>query len=53
MLERFGLVSITSKRPVVYHPLFPLFNAAFAALDFARGLFAKTSQMFFVLGKRR
>lgn len=51
MLQRLGVVSITRERPVVYHPLFPLLNAGFAALDFARGLFAKTSQMFFILGK--
>lgn len=50
-LERRGMVKVTRERPVVYHPLFPLFSASFAALDFARRPFAKTSQMFFVLGK--
>ncbi len=51
-LERLGLVSITKQRPVMYHPLFPLFGAFFAAIDFARKPFAKTSQMFVVLGKK-
>jgi 2-polyprenyl-3-methyl-5-hydroxy-6-metoxy-1,4-benzoquinol methylase len=44
-----GVVSVSRERPVVYHPLFSLFAAAFAALDFLRRPFAKTSQMFFVL----
>jgi len=49
-LEKMGLVSISRERPVVYHPLFGLLSAFFAAFDFIRGLFAKTSQMFFILG---
>ncbi len=48
-LARHGLVRITQQRPVVYHPLFGLLAAGFAALDFVRRPFAKTSQMFFVL----
>ncbi len=44
-----GLARISRERPVVYHPLFGLLAAAFAALDFMRRPFAKTSQMFFVL----
>lgn len=49
-LAERGAVSITRERPAVYHPLFPLLNAIFAAFDFLRGfLGAKTSQMFFVL----
>src|SRR6185503_4372839 len=43
------LVKITAQRPVVYHPLFGVFAAMFAALDFMRRPFAKTSQMFFVV----
>ncbi len=50
-LENMGLVSITRERPVVYHPLYAPLTGLFAGFDFARGLFAKTSQMFFVLGK--
>lgn len=50
-MERRGWVSITKERPVMYHPLFPALGAFFAAVDFARRPFAKTSQMFFVLGK--
>lgn len=44
-----GMVSITRERPVFGHPLFGILVAVFAALDFARRPFAKTSQMFFVL----
>jgi 2-polyprenyl-3-methyl-5-hydroxy-6-metoxy-1,4-benzoquinol methylase len=52
-LERLGWVSITRQRPVVYHPLFGVLSAGFAAFDFVRGRFAKTSQMFFILGNKR
>lgn len=48
-LSKRGVVAITRERPVVYHPLFGLFSAMFAALDFMRMPFARTSQMFFVL----
>lgn len=41
---------ITRERPVFYHPAFGLLTAAFAALDFSRIAFSKTSQMFFTLG---
>jgi 2-polyprenyl-3-methyl-5-hydroxy-6-metoxy-1,4-benzoquinol methylase len=44
-----GLARISRERPVVYHPLFGLLAAGFAAFDFLRMPFAKTSQMFFVL----
>jgi len=46
-----GLVRITKPRPVFDHPLFGPLAAAFAALDFLRRPFARTSQMFFVLEK--
>jgi 2-polyprenyl-3-methyl-5-hydroxy-6-metoxy-1,4-benzoquinol methylase len=48
-----GLVRVSRERPVVYHPLFGLLAAAFAALDYMRRPFAKTSQMFFVLEHER
>ncbi|HEY9610892.1 class I SAM-dependent methyltransferase [Allocoleopsis sp.] len=48
-LERHSLVSITREKPVVYHPLFLPLSAIFAVIDFVRGLFSKTSQMFFIL----
>lgn len=51
-MERLGWVSITRERPVVYHPLFGILSAFFAAFDFIRGRFAKTSQMFFILGNK-
>jgi 2-polyprenyl-3-methyl-5-hydroxy-6-metoxy-1,4-benzoquinol methylase len=47
-----GIVKISRQRPVVNHPLFSLLAAAFAALDFVRRPFAKTSQMFFVLERQ-
>ncbi|HMJ54434.1 MAG TPA: class I SAM-dependent methyltransferase [Polyangiaceae bacterium] len=46
-----GLLRVTRERPIFNHPLFGLAAAAFAALDFVRAPFAKTSQMFFVLGR--
>jgi 2-polyprenyl-3-methyl-5-hydroxy-6-metoxy-1,4-benzoquinol methylase len=46
-----GLVKISKERPVFYHPLFGPLAGLFAALDFVRRPFAKTSQMFFVLGR--
>jgi len=50
-LARRRLVRVSRERPVVYHPLFGPLAALFAAFDFARRPFAKTSQMFFVLGR--
>jgi len=50
-LRLSGLTRIDRERPVVQHPLFGPLNAVFAAFDFARMPFAKTSQMFFVLGR--
>jgi 2-polyprenyl-3-methyl-5-hydroxy-6-metoxy-1,4-benzoquinol methylase len=48
-LARRSRVNITRERPVVYHALFPLFSALFAAFDFLRMPVARTSQMFFLL----
>jgi hypothetical protein len=50
-LRARGLTRIDRDRPVVQHPCFGLLNAAFAAFDFMRMPFAKTSQMFFILGE--
>jgi SAM-dependent methyltransferase len=44
-----GLVAISRKRPLLEHPLFGMTAVAFAAFDFLRRPFAKTSQMLFVL----
>ena len=49
-LSKAGLVNISKERPVVYHPLFGVLSAGFALIDFIRRPFAKTSQMFFMLG---
>jgi SAM-dependent methyltransferase len=51
-MERRGWTSITNTRPVIYHALFPLFCAFFAAFDYIRKPIAKTSQMFVVLGRK-
>jgi hypothetical protein len=51
-LDGAGVISITRERPAPYHPAFGPLNAAFAALDFARKPFGKTSQMFFILGRQ-
>jgi SAM-dependent methyltransferase len=50
-LARHGLVNISAKRPVAYHPLFGLMTGLFAAVDIFRGFFSKTSQMFAVITK--
>jgi 2-polyprenyl-3-methyl-5-hydroxy-6-metoxy-1,4-benzoquinol methylase len=44
-------ITITSERPVVKHPLFPVLLGIFAALDLIRKPFAKTSQMFIILSR--
>ena len=50
-LDKKGIVSVTRSRPAMSHPLFAPLAALFAAFDFARKPFSKTSQMFFVLGR--
>jgi 2-polyprenyl-3-methyl-5-hydroxy-6-metoxy-1,4-benzoquinol methylase len=52
-LSRSNVVRISRERPVFDHPLYAPLAAGFAALDFLRLPFAKTSQMFFVLGHAR
>lgn len=49
LLNQRGLVRLDRDRPVHRHPLNAPLLAAFAALDFARLPFARTSQMFAVL----
>jgi 2-polyprenyl-3-methyl-5-hydroxy-6-metoxy-1,4-benzoquinol methylase len=45
-LARRGAATITSERPAVRHPLFPVLSVAFAAFDLARSKCgARTSQM--------
>ena len=50
-LASAGVVRITRERPGPYHPLYAPLSAGFAALDFLRGPFARTSQMFFTLSR--
>ncbi len=42
---------LSAERPIVQHPLYPLFLGLFAGFDILRKPFAKTSQMFIVLSK--
>lgn len=54
VLAARGWVSITSDRPAMNHPLFPILSALFAVFDLARTpLGAKSSQMFLTLGRRQ
>ena len=49
-LYRKRLVRISANRPIIFHWLFAPLSALFALFDFIRSPFAKTSQMFIVLG---
>ncbi|WP_246738314.1 methyltransferase domain-containing protein [Bradyrhizobium sp. CCBAU 051011] len=51
-MRRFGLIEISAQRPASYHPLNPLLQASFAAVEFARAPFARLSKMVFTLGRR-
>ena len=44
-LRKLGVCSVSAKRPSIEHPLTPLFQIGFAALDFLRMPFSKTSQV--------
>jgi len=48
-LSRKGWIHVSAKRPALNHPLYGPLCIVFAGIDFARGLFAKTSQMLVVL----
>jgi 2-polyprenyl-3-methyl-5-hydroxy-6-metoxy-1,4-benzoquinol methylase len=48
-LRMLRLAKISRERPSVYHPLVPLFQVIFAAVDFIRRPFFALSQMVFVL----
>jgi 2-polyprenyl-3-methyl-5-hydroxy-6-metoxy-1,4-benzoquinol methylase len=50
-LTRKKIIRTSSQRPVIFHWLFAPISAFFAVVDFARKPFAKTSQMFILLGK--
>jgi len=51
MLAERGLIKVSADAPMYRHPLVPLLTAAFAALDFARRPFMRTSQMFAILSR--
>ena len=44
-LRKLGLCTVTASRPSLENPLTPLFHIVFAAFDFLRMPFAKTSQI--------
>jgi 2-polyprenyl-3-methyl-5-hydroxy-6-metoxy-1,4-benzoquinol methylase len=50
-LHRKRLVHVSAKKPIIFHWLFAPLSAFFAVVDFVRKPFAKTSQMFILLGK--
>ena len=50
-LRRRGWIKASAARPIPRHPLYQILSAAFAAFDMVRGVFFRTSQMFFVLEK--
>ncbi len=50
-LHRKKIVHVSAKKPIIFHWLFAPLSAVFAVFDFARKPFAKTSQMFILLGK--
>ena len=49
LLHKNGLIHLSAERPTAQHPLNPLLSLLFAAFDFIRLPFFKTSQMYFVL----
>jgi len=46
-----NILKVTKERPVIFHPLFPFISSLFAAFDFVRKPFSRTSQMFITLKK--
>lgn len=48
-----GLVKISPKKPLPFHPLAAPIMALSAAFDIIRGAFVKTSQMFIILNKKK
>ena len=50
-LSRKKIIHTSALKPIIFHWLFAPISAVFAVFDFARKPFAKTSQMFILLGK--
>jgi 2-polyprenyl-3-methyl-5-hydroxy-6-metoxy-1,4-benzoquinol methylase len=50
-LSRKKIIRTSAQQPIIFHWLFAPLSAIFAVFDFARKPFAKTSQMFILLGK--
>ncbi len=51
-LNRKKMVSVSAKKPIIFHWLFAPLSAVFALFDFIRSPFAKTSQMFIELQRK-
>ena len=51
-MHDLGLLKISKEAPIFYKPIYKLFILMFAAIDFIRGIFFKTSQMFLILNKK-
>jgi hypothetical protein len=49
MLKNMKLIDISAEKPAYRHPLAPFLTLGFAAFDFLRKPFMRTSQMFVVL----
>jgi SAM-dependent methyltransferase len=49
MLKNMGLIDISAEKPAYRHPLAPFLTLGFAAFDFLRRPFMRTSQMFIIL----
>jgi 2-polyprenyl-3-methyl-5-hydroxy-6-metoxy-1,4-benzoquinol methylase len=50
-LHRRKIVTVSARRPIIFHWLFAPVSAVFAIFDFIRRPFAKTSQLFIILNK--
>jgi SAM-dependent methyltransferase len=48
-LAKIKLLRVNKKRPIIFHPAFPVVSAVAAMFDFVRRPISKTSQMFIVL----
>jgi 2-polyprenyl-3-methyl-5-hydroxy-6-metoxy-1,4-benzoquinol methylase len=52
VLHRKKIIKVSAQKPIIFHWLFAPVSALFAAFDFIRRPFAKTSQMFILLEKK-
>ena len=50
-MAKHNWIALSKEKAIIYHPIFMPLGAFFAGLDFLRGIFSKTSQMFIILTK--